>query len=109
MSSGFHRLGANVKGKVTGYHANSLPVGVIVAGQPIIQVPTPKSTSPQIAATLINGELPAAAPAQRTLDKAQARLSGYTGDACSSCQSMQVKRNGSCLVCEACGTTTGCS
>lgn len=39
----------------------------------------------------------------------QARGSGYTGDACTSCQSMQVKRNGSCLVCESCGTTTGCS
>lgn len=38
-----------------------------------------------------------------------ARQSGYTGDACTMCQSMQVKRNGSCTVCEGCGATTGCS
>lgn len=43
------------------------------------------------------------------ITREQARGSGYTGDACTSCMSMQVKRNGSCLVCEACGTTTGCS
>jgi hypothetical protein len=41
--------------------------------------------------------------------KESARLSGYTGDACANCQSMQVRRNGSCLLCEACGQTTGCS
>lgn len=43
------------------------------------------------------------------ITREQARGSGYTGDACTNCQGMQVKRNGSCLVCEACGTTTGCS
>lgn len=43
------------------------------------------------------------------ISREQARGSGYTGDSCSSCQSMQVKRNGSCTVCEACGQTTGCS
>jgi ribonucleoside-diphosphate reductase alpha chain len=34
---------------------------------------------------------------------------GYTGEQCSSCQSSRLKRNGSCAVCEDCGTTTGCS
>ncbi|MCR4369185.1 MAG: vitamin B12-dependent ribonucleotide reductase [archaeon] len=34
---------------------------------------------------------------------------GYTGDQCGSCASMKVKRNGSCTVCEDCGTTSGCS
>ena len=38
-----------------------------------------------------------------------ARSKGYTGDACGSCGSMRVKRNGSCTVCEDCGTTSGCS
>lgn len=43
------------------------------------------------------------------MSRTQARVSGYTGDSCTNCQSMQVKRNGSCLVCEGCGNTTGCS
>lgn len=48
-------------------------------------------------------------PGPPRLTRDQARGSGYTGDACTNCQSLQVKRNGSCLVCESCGTTTGCS
>ncbi|GAB4017234.1 MAG: vitamin B12-dependent ribonucleotide reductase [Bdellovibrio sp.] len=39
----------------------------------------------------------------------QARMKGYEGDACSSCQSMTLVRNGSCLKCDTCGETTGCS
>ncbi len=38
-----------------------------------------------------------------------ARQQGYTGDQCSICSSLRMKRNGSCAVCEECGTTTGCS
>jgi ribonucleoside-diphosphate reductase alpha chain len=34
---------------------------------------------------------------------------GYTGEQCSNCGSIRVKRNGSCTVCEDCGNTTGCS
>ena len=38
-----------------------------------------------------------------------AKQIGYTGEQCISCGSIRVKRNGSCTVCEDCGTTTGCS
>lgn len=34
---------------------------------------------------------------------------GYSGEACSNCQSMATKINGTCLVCTSCGQTTGCS
>ena len=39
----------------------------------------------------------------------EARAQGYTGEQCNSCGSLRVKRNGSCTVCEDCGTTSGCS
>jgi ribonucleoside-diphosphate reductase alpha chain len=39
----------------------------------------------------------------------QAKLQGYTGEMCTGCGSMKVKRNGSCSVCVECGQTTGCS
>jgi ribonucleoside-diphosphate reductase alpha chain len=39
----------------------------------------------------------------------RALTQGYTGEQCSNCGSMKVKRNGACTVCEDCGTTTGCS
>jgi len=38
-----------------------------------------------------------------------ARERGFTGDICSDCGSSQMVRNGTCLKCNACGATTGCS
>jgi len=41
--------------------------------------------------------------------RSEARSKGYTGEQCSACGSMRVKRNGACTVCDDCGTTSGCS
>jgi len=38
-----------------------------------------------------------------------ARLKGYEGDPCSDCGQFTMVRNGTCLKCITCGTTTGCS
>jgi len=38
-----------------------------------------------------------------------AKMKGFTGNSCSNCGSFELKRNGSCELCIACGTTTGCS
>ena len=42
-------------------------------------------------------------------DLATARMAGFEGDACPECGAMQMVRNGSCLKCMACGSTSGCS
>lgn len=34
---------------------------------------------------------------------------GFTGDVCITCGGARMRRNGPCLVCEQCGSTTGCS
>ena len=39
----------------------------------------------------------------------QSRFQGYTGDSCSECGHFTLVRNGTCLKCETCGATTGCS
>jgi len=39
----------------------------------------------------------------------QAKKMGYTGDMCGDCGSMTMVRNGTCLKCETCGATSGCS
>ena len=39
----------------------------------------------------------------------EARMKGYTGDACDSCGNFTLVRNGTCLKCVTCGSTTGCS
>ncbi|HYD98838.1 MAG TPA: vitamin B12-dependent ribonucleotide reductase, partial [Alphaproteobacteria bacterium] len=38
-----------------------------------------------------------------------ARSQGYEGDPCPECQNMTLVRNGTCLKCTTCGSTTGCS
>jgi ribonucleoside-diphosphate reductase alpha chain len=38
-----------------------------------------------------------------------ARLKGYEGDPCVECKQFTLVRNGTCLKCETCGSTSGCS
>ncbi len=38
-----------------------------------------------------------------------ARLKGYEGDPCGSCGNFTLVRNGTCLKCDTCGSTSGCS
>ncbi len=40
---------------------------------------------------------------------AEARLKGYEGDACGSCGNFTLVRNGTCMKCDTCGSTSGCS
>jgi ribonucleoside-diphosphate reductase alpha chain len=39
----------------------------------------------------------------------EARLKGYEGDACGECLNFTLVRNGTCLKCNTCGSTSGCS
>ncbi|MCP5071084.1 MAG: vitamin B12-dependent ribonucleotide reductase [bacterium] len=46
----------------------------------------------------------------RPMSRAEAaRLQGFTGDACGDCGSFTMVRNGTCLKCDTCGATSGCS
>lgn len=38
-----------------------------------------------------------------------ARIKGYEGDACIDCGNFTLLRNGTCMKCDTCGTTSGCS
>jgi ribonucleoside-diphosphate reductase alpha chain len=39
----------------------------------------------------------------------EARMKGYEGDGCPECGNFTLVRNGTCLKCDSCGSTTGCS
>ena len=39
----------------------------------------------------------------------EARIRGYAGDACPECGNFTLLRNGTCMKCDTCGGTTGCS
>jgi ribonucleoside-diphosphate reductase alpha chain len=38
-----------------------------------------------------------------------ARIRGYEGDSCAECGNFTLIRNGTCLKCDTCGATSGCS
>ncbi len=38
-----------------------------------------------------------------------ARIKGYEGDSCTECGNFTLIRNGTCLKCDTCGATSGCS
>jgi ribonucleoside-diphosphate reductase alpha chain len=40
---------------------------------------------------------------------AEARMKGFEGDGCGSCGNFTLVRNGTCMKCNTCGSTTGCS
>jgi ribonucleoside-diphosphate reductase alpha chain len=39
----------------------------------------------------------------------EARMKGYEGDSCGECGNFTLLRNGTCLKCDTCGGTSGCS
>jgi len=41
--------------------------------------------------------------------RAEAKAKGYEGEACGECQNFTLVRNGTCMKCDTCGSTTGCS
>jgi ribonucleoside-diphosphate reductase alpha chain len=49
------------------------------------------------------------APDEKTASFRAARARGYEGDPCPACGHSTLVRNGTCLKCETCGSTTGCS
>ncbi len=72
-------------------------------------------------ATALKGDLAESAPLtmggagfapaaeQAAERRAEARMKGYVGEACPECGNFTMVRNGTCLKCDTCGSTTGCS
>jgi hypothetical protein len=66
--------------------------------------PTPTTVASMEGFRQLNEQVP------NTLDKfTEAKARGYTGDACPDCGGFTMLHNGTCLVCDNCGRTTGCS
>ncbi|MEM6849612.1 MAG: vitamin B12-dependent ribonucleotide reductase, partial [Pseudomonadota bacterium] len=77
---------------------------------------SPVSTMRSEVAALLGLEAAADAPATKTVSRASnqersimARLKGFEGDPCGECGNFTLVRNGTCLKCDTCGATSGCS
>jgi len=54
-------------------------------------------------------DIAALAPDKRLEQIREARMKGYEGDSCGECGNFTLVRNGTCLKCDTCGSTSGCS
>jgi ribonucleoside-diphosphate reductase alpha chain len=81
---------------------------VIAAPEPAPVAPRPTAVPIRVAAPMSGGSGPVAE--LKALSASDiARLKGYEGDPCGDCGQFTMVRNGTCLKCITCGTTTGCS
>ncbi|HZV20169.1 MAG TPA: vitamin B12-dependent ribonucleotide reductase, partial [Hyphomicrobiales bacterium] len=62
-----------------------------------------------VALSASSAALAAAAKPKKVELAAEARAKGYEGEACGTCGNFTLVRNGTCLKCDTCGGTTGCS
>jgi ribonucleoside-diphosphate reductase alpha chain len=99
-----------------GYVRNKLTVlsgGKRAAAGATALAPEAAPEMPVYAGTLAVAAATLEAPAHthdHRLDRIrEARMKGYEGDNCAECGNFTLVRNGTCLKCETCGSTSGCS
>lgn len=69
------------------------------------QAPTPEAVAVAVEQTITKTKASTSADTEYK----KAKQLGYTGDACPECGSMTMVRNGTCMKCITCGSTSGCS
>jgi len=95
-------------GKVTAL-SSSAPRGEI-AGAVALKTEPEQKLSPAQALEQVNRVDARSHAKQAAAEKrAEARAKGYEGEACGECGNFTLVRNGTCLKCDTCGGTTGCS
>lgn len=92
----------------TGYLRKRLPQELIGLGGTSVE--DAASIATQAAAVAAVASETAVAAASVTMDaRTKAKLQGYEGDPCGECGNYTLVRNGTCLKCNTCGGTSGCS
>ncbi len=82
-----------------------------VEAEPVESAESPPEIEAQIAklADAVNQKAPRGVLATPGGAQRDARIKGYEGDACPDCGQFTLVRNGTCLKCDSCGASTGCS
>ena len=101
----------------TGYLRKRLPQELVVlqggmgatalSGDPVAALNT---LVPATAQTVVASSTTAVASGTVTIDaRTKAKMQGYEGDPCGECGNYTLVRNGTCMKCNTCGGTSGCS
>jgi len=73
------------------------------------RTPSPAEALENLPWSPTKAEARAEAKALAAEKRAEAKAQGYEGEACEECGNFTLVRNGTCLKCNTCGNTTGCS
>ncbi len=95
-------------GNVTAFHSSGAR-GEVAGSTALKSEPEQKLSPTQALETLQWQQPQRDAKAQAAERRAEAKAKGYEGDACGECMNFTLVRNGTCLKCDTCGSTTGCS
>jgi ribonucleoside-diphosphate reductase alpha chain len=80
--------------------------GMVLSGDPVAALNTLVPVTAQAAAV----GMTAMSSGTVTMDpRAKAKMQGYEGEACGECGNYTLVRNGTCMKCNTCGGTSGCS
>ena len=80
---------------------------MVAGAQPAMAAAAAPAVAPSVAPA-VTAQV-AAAGAVAAERRAEARMKGYEGDACGECGNFTLVRNGTCMKCDTCGATSGCS
>ncbi|MCR9257154.1 MAG: vitamin B12-dependent ribonucleotide reductase [Alphaproteobacteria bacterium] len=93
------------QGRATGTHGGThgAPQGSNGGGHTVTRVQTATATTATLTEAVMD-------EVDSKLERIrEARAKGYEGDSCAECGNFTLVRNGTCLKCDTCGSTTGCS
>jgi ribonucleoside-diphosphate reductase alpha chain len=76
------------------------------AGVGAATVSAPITSAPSAGSSATSKAAPSNARANKVME---ARMKGYEGDSCTECGNFTLVRNGTCMKCDTCGSTSGCS
>ncbi|MGY6536272.1 MAG: vitamin B12-dependent ribonucleotide reductase [Pararhodobacter sp.] len=96
----------------TGYLRKRLPQELVVlqGGSTTRSLDATALSADGNLAVAMHAETSTEALSVATLDsRAKARMQGYEGDPCGECGNYTLVRNGTCMKCNTCGSTSGCS
>ena len=80
------------------------------SAEPISMMATAESAGAHpLAGSMATSTLAFQSNTTRTQKMKEARMQGFGGDACGECGNFTLVRNGTCLKCNTCGSTSGCS
>ena len=105
---------AGVTGLTSGANALAIDTHIAAAPDPRARMEAAIIKLQQMELTKSAPSSAAAAPVMTKAELAKQRMSeaklrGYEGTSCSECHNFTMVRNGTCLKCDTCGSTSGCS